>query len=114
MKNGKTEAHTESCSKEVSRAVPPTNGGFSTGSVASFVLQRAFESSTAERLHDLAKNSIDSVGVSGGGQVTGSQSAAFSSSMFSSLFDLDLEFTDTAEKEETRKIKSSEFQFSPP
>lgn len=50
------------------------------------VWERALESSAAEILHDLARNSIDLVGVSGGRQVAGSQLAGLSSCMFSSLF----------------------------
>lgn len=57
---------------------------------SSCVLQRALESSLAERLHALAKNSIDSVGVSGFWQETGAGSQLstlmLSSSMFSSFF----------------------------
>ena len=48
--------------------------------------ESALESSVAETLQDLARNSMDSVGVSGGGHVAGSQLAGPSSSMFSSLF----------------------------
>ena len=48
------------------------------------MLCNALESSMAERLHDLARNSIDSVGVSGGGQDDAVQSAGAFSSMFSS------------------------------
>lgn len=92
------EVHTES--KELLRSacavwLSAPNGGSS----ACFVLHRAFESSMAETLHDLAKYSMDSVGVSGGGHATGSHSTTFSSSMFSSLLDLHMEpseFMDTA------------------
>jgi hypothetical protein len=48
-------------------------------------VERALESSIAETLHDLARNSIDSVGVSGAAQDTGSQEAGPFSSMFSSF-----------------------------
>lgn len=47
------------------------------------VLARALDSSIAERLHDLARNSMDSVGVSGGGQ----DLAGPFSSIFSNLWD---------------------------
>lgn len=69
--------------------LPPTEprGNFSEVLfTATQVWVRALESSAAEILHDLARNSIDSVGVSGGGQVAGSQLAGLSSCMFSSLF----------------------------
>lgn len=86
----KFEIRTGSCrgSKELplsARAEPPGEheDGFTT-----WTWQRAFDSSFADRLHDLAKNSMDSVGVSGGGHIAGSQLASLSSSMFSSLFDL--------------------------
>lgn len=55
------------------------------------VLCNALESSMAERLHDLARNSIDSVGVSGGGQDDAVQSAGAFSSMFSSWWTEHLE-----------------------
>lgn len=45
----------------------------------------------AETLHDLARNSMDSVGVSGGGQEIASQIAGLFSSMFSSLCNVHLE-----------------------
>ena len=48
------------------------------------VFERALESSVAETLHDLARNSMDSVGVSGWAQDTVSQLAGQFSSMFSS------------------------------
>lgn len=52
--------------------------------IVTLVLCSALESSMADRLHDLARNSIDSVGVSGGGQDDAGQSAGAFSSMFSS------------------------------
>ncbi|GER25561.1 mRNA 3'-end-processing protein rna-14 [Striga asiatica] len=55
-----------------------------------FMMLLALDSSTAETLHDRAKNSMDSVGVSGCGPTTGPHSATFSSSMFSSPLGLHL------------------------
>lgn len=61
-------------------------GGLSRLFKGIFVLVKALESSIAERLHDLARNSMDSVGVSGGGAVDkGSQLGGPFSSIFSSL-----------------------------
>lgn len=55
---------------------------------AAELLKKAFVSSTAEMLHDLPRNSIVSVGVSGGNAVFTSRAtiAGPSSSMFSSFF----------------------------
>lgn len=52
--------------------------------VVELVLCSALESSVAERLHDLARNSIDSVGVSGAAQDDAGLSTGTFSSMFSS------------------------------
>lgn len=52
-----------------------------------WVVDRAVESSIAERLHDLARNSMDSVGVSGGAHDNGSHFAGPFSSIFSSFCD---------------------------
>ena len=60
------------------------NGDFSRILGATCVLEIAWDSSKAERLHDLARNSMDSVGVSGRARDTGSQLAGAFSSMFSS------------------------------
>lgn len=72
---------------------------FSWSLAAIFLFERAFESSIAERLHDLARNSMDSVGVSGGGQLSCCQQVAGpSSSMLSSLSNVPFplhEFTNT-------------------
>lgn len=54
----------------------------------SCVSERTLESSIAERLHDLARNSMDSVGVLGRTNDMGSQRAGPSSSMFSSCRDV--------------------------
>lgn len=53
--------------------------------LAMFVPDKALESSMAERLHDLARNSMDSVGVSGAAPDEGSHLAGPFSSIFSSF-----------------------------
>ena len=50
-------------------------------------MERALESSLAERLQDLPRNSMDSIGVSGRTHELGNQLAGPFSSMFSSRVD---------------------------
>ena len=50
-------------------------------------MERALESSLADRLQDLPRNSMDSIGVSGRTNEPGNQFAGLFSSMFSSRVD---------------------------
>ena len=82
-------------------------GTWTTLEVMLLVLFNALESSMAERLHDLARNSMNSVGVSGGTQDTADNSVGPFSSILSSSpliqhFDL-LELTAT--KIMTNRVK---------
>ena len=62
-----------------------------------------------DKLQDLARNSMDSVGVSGGGHVAGSQIASLSSLMPSSLLGMHLELKELTERETTHAKEKTVF-----